>query len=83
MTRIVLLVSARLRKRSEAAWTAPTTKVKGMFVRPEQIAEIGKRHSELARLRLVLRRKNEQDAMTLKCECGSPGKAQSPQRSAP
>jgi phenylacetate-CoA ligase len=54
-----------------------------MFVRPEQIAEIGKRHSELARLRLVLRRKNEQDAMTLKCECGSPGKAQSPQRSAP
>jgi hypothetical protein len=27
-----------------------TTKVKGMFVRPEQIAEIGKRHPELGRL---------------------------------
>jgi phenylacetate-CoA ligase len=27
-----------------------TTKVNGMFVRPEQIAEIGKRHPELGRL---------------------------------
>ncbi|HLX17888.1 MAG TPA: AMP-binding protein [Bradyrhizobium sp.] len=49
-----------------------TTKVKGMFVRPEQIAEIGKRHPELGRLRLVVTRDNEQDAMTLKCECGAP-----------
>ncbi|HET7885034.1 MAG TPA: AMP-binding protein [Bradyrhizobium sp.] len=49
-----------------------TTKVKGMFVRPEQIAEIGKRHSELGRLRLVVTRDNEQDAMTLRCECASP-----------
>ena len=31
-----------------------TTKVKGMFVRPEQIAEIGRRHPELGRLRLVV-----------------------------
>jgi phenylacetate-CoA ligase len=52
-----------------------TTKVKGMFVRPEQIAEIGKRHPELGRLRLVVTRDNEQDAMTLRCECGSPGEA--------
>ncbi len=29
-----------------------TTKVKGMFVRPEQIAEIAKRHPELLRVRL-------------------------------
>jgi phenylacetate-CoA ligase len=48
-----------------------TTKVKGMFVRPEQIAEIGKRHPELGRLRLVVMRANENDAMTLKAECGS------------
>ncbi len=48
-----------------------TTKVKGMFVRPEQIAEIGKRHPELGRLRLVVGRANENDAMTLKAECGS------------
>jgi phenylacetate-CoA ligase len=48
-----------------------TTKVKGMFVRPEQIAEIGNRHRELGRLRLVVRRDNEQDMMTLRCECAS------------
>ena len=36
-----------------------TTKVKGMFVRPEQIAEIGKRHPELGRLRLVVTRDGE------------------------
>jgi phenylacetate-CoA ligase len=52
-----------------------TTKVKGMFVRPEQIAEIGKRHPELGRLRLVVRRDNEQDVMTLRCECASPDEA--------
>jgi phenylacetate-CoA ligase len=52
-----------------------TTKVKGMFVRPEQIAEIGKRHPELARLRLVVTRAGEADAMTLRAECGSPSEA--------
>src|SRR5204862_7728360 len=41
-----------------------TTKVKGMFVRPEQIAEIARRHPYLARLRLVVSRDAEQDAMT-------------------
>jgi phenylacetate-coenzyme A ligase PaaK-like adenylate-forming protein len=52
-----------------------TTKVKGMFVRPEQVAEIGKRHPELGRLRLVVTRAGESDVMTLKAECGSPGDA--------
>jgi phenylacetate-CoA ligase len=45
-----------------------TTKVKGMFVRPEQIAEIGRRHPELGRLRLVVTRDGETDVMTLKAE---------------
>ena len=45
-----------------------TTKVKGMFVRPEQIAEIGKRHPELGRLRLVVTRAGESDLMTLTAE---------------
>ena len=49
-----------------------TTKVKGMFVRPEQVAEIGKRHPELGRLRLVVTREGESDVMTLTCECGAP-----------
>jgi phenylacetate-CoA ligase len=49
-----------------------TTKVKGMFVRPEQIAEIGKRHPELGRLRLIVRREGETDAMTLQAETAKP-----------
>jgi phenylacetate-coenzyme A ligase PaaK-like adenylate-forming protein len=46
-----------------------TTKVKGMFVRPEQVAELAKRHPELLRVRLVVTREGEQDAMTLSAEC--------------
>jgi phenylacetate-CoA ligase len=49
-----------------------TTKVKGMFVRPEQVAEIGKQHPELGRLRLVVSRDGETDVMTLKAECAHP-----------
>jgi phenylacetate-CoA ligase len=52
-----------------------TTKVKGMFVRPEQIAEIGKRHPELGRLCLVVSRAGETDVMTLRAECASPTEA--------
>lgn len=50
-----------------------TTKVKGMFVRPEQVAEIGKRHPELGRLRLVVSRRDETDMMTLKAEAADSG----------
>jgi phenylacetate-CoA ligase len=49
-----------------------TTKIKGMFVRPEQVAEIARRHRELGRLRLTVTRAQEQDAMTLAAECASP-----------
>ena len=49
-----------------------TTKVKGMFVRPEQVAEVGKRHPELGRVRLAVTREAEQDAMTLLAECAGP-----------
>ena len=45
-----------------------TAKIKGMFVRPEQVAEIAKRHVEIAKLRLVVGRANEVDTMTLKAE---------------
>ena len=44
------------------------TKVKGMFVDPEQVAEIGKRHPGLGRLRLEVVRDGAQDAMVLKAE---------------
>src|SRR5437762_2744962 len=49
-----------------------TTKVKGMFVRPEQIGEIGKRYPALDRLRLVVTREGDADVMTLKAACAPP-----------
>jgi phenylacetate-CoA ligase len=45
-----------------------TTKVKGMFVHPQQIAEILRRHPQVKKARLVVDRINDNDAMTLKCE---------------
>jgi phenylacetate-CoA ligase len=48
------------------------TKVKGMFIRPEQVAEIGRRHPELGRLRLVVTRDGETDVMALKAETANP-----------
>jgi phenylacetate-CoA ligase len=52
-----------------------TTKIKGMFVHPAQVAEIAKRHPELGRLRLAVTRADEQDIMTLSAECASPADA--------
>ena len=49
-----------------------TTKVKGMFVHPSEVVEIGKRHPELGALRLVVRREREQDSMTLLAEISAP-----------
>jgi phenylacetate-CoA ligase len=45
-----------------------TTKVKGMFVHPEQVASVVKRHPEIARARLVVTNADDNDAMTLHCE---------------
>jgi phenylacetate-CoA ligase len=52
-----------------------TTKIKGMFVHPGQVAEIARRHPELGRLRLVVTRAQEHDAMILLAECREPGAA--------
>jgi phenylacetate-CoA ligase len=48
------------------------TKVRGMFVDPEQIAEIAKKHPGLGRLRLVIDWVNQADVMTLKVEAPQP-----------
>ena len=50
-----------------------TAKVRGMFVRPEQVAAVAKSHPELGRLRLVITREGEQDAMTLRAEAPAGG----------
>jgi len=45
-----------------------TTKVKGMFVHPHQVAEVVKRFPEVVRARLVVGRFDAADTMTLHCE---------------
>ena len=51
-----------------------TTKVKGMFVHPEQVAEIARRNPEVSRLRLVVDNPDAQDRMVLHCEAAdAPG----------
>ncbi len=45
-----------------------TTKIKGMFVRPEQVADLVSRHPEIAKVRVVATRVGQQDAMTLQIE---------------
>ncbi|MCX7147906.1 MAG: AMP-binding protein [Rhodocyclales bacterium] len=47
-----------------------TTKIKGMFVHPEQVAAVVKRHPEIARARLVVTNPDSTDLMTLTCEVG-------------
>ena len=49
-----------------------STKIKGMFVHPNEVAQVGRRHAELGRLRLVVTRASEQDVMVLRAECAAP-----------
>jgi phenylacetate-CoA ligase len=50
-----------------------TTKVKGMFVRPEQVAELLRLYPAIRRARLVVSRAGEADAMLLRAEVERPG----------
>lgn len=45
-----------------------TTKIKGMFVRPEQVADFVAKHDEISRARVVASRDGEMDAMTVQIE---------------
>ena len=49
-----------------------TTKVKGMFVHPKQVAEVLARHPGLGRGRLVVGRADGADVMTLRVEAAAP-----------
>ena len=48
-----------------------TTKVRGMFVHPEQIADVAKRHPEIARARLVVDAVDGKDAPNLRVEAAA------------
>jgi phenylacetate-CoA ligase len=52
-----------------------TTKIKGMFVHPEQVADIARRHPEIQRMRLVVDNPGGQDRMVLHCEIEAGGEA--------
>ncbi len=45
-----------------------TTKIKGMFVRPEQVAALVAKHPEIARARVIAGREGEMDTMTVQIE---------------
>ncbi len=45
-----------------------TTKVRGMFIHPEQVDRVAKRHREIGKARLVVGNVNGQDSMVLHCE---------------
>ncbi|PLS21891.1 phenylacetate--CoA ligase family protein [Neptunicoccus cionae] len=48
-----------------------TAKIKGMFVRPEQVADLVARHDEVSKARVVVSRDGESDSMTVLCEAAN------------
>ncbi len=50
-----------------------STKVKGLFVHPSQVATVAGRHGEVGRTRLVVERIENRDRMTLYCEAEQQG----------
>lgn len=48
-----------------------TAKVRGMFVRPEQVATLAARHPQAGRIRLVVGREGEADTLTVLIEAAS------------
>ncbi|HSE79398.1 MAG TPA: AMP-binding protein [Alphaproteobacteria bacterium] len=48
------------------------TKVRGMFVHPSHVADVIRRHKEIAKARLVVTREEQNDEMTLRCALAGP-----------
>lgn len=45
-----------------------TTKIKGMFVHPEQVEKVRLAHPQIQKVKLIVSQKNHNDTMTLQCE---------------
>ena len=52
-----------------------TAKVRGMFIHPEQVDQVVKRHPEIQKARLVIEWIDESDQMTLQCEASEDSEA--------
>ncbi|OIQ37303.1 MAG: AMP-dependent synthetase [Roseobacter sp. MedPE-SW] len=48
-----------------------TTKIKGMFVRPEQVAALVEKHDEIVKARVIAARDGEMDTMTVQIEANA------------
>ncbi len=48
-----------------------TTKIKGMFIRPEQVATLVAKHDEVVKARVIASREGEMDVMTVKLEAAA------------
>ncbi|WP_024586367.1 AMP-binding protein [Aliihoeflea sp. 2WW] len=68
MSRALAAVDGRRRIAGWMGRADQATKVKGMFVRPEQVAALARVLGISGRMRLVVTRADEQDAMVLKIE---------------
>jgi phenylacetate-CoA ligase len=51
-----------------------TTKVRGLFIHPSQVAMLLKRYPEISNARLVVSRENDLDRLVLRCESSATGK---------
>ena len=48
-----------------------TAKVRGMFIHPQQVDRVVKRHAEIGKARLLIDWVDQTDRITLQCECGA------------
>ena len=49
-----------------------STKVRGMFVRPEQVAELAAKHDEISKIRITVDQADGKDSMLVACETDNP-----------
>ncbi len=65
----------QLRLRGWLGRADQATKVRGLFVHPQQVQDIVKRHAQILRARLQISQHAGEDQMTLQCECEQPSRA--------
>jgi phenylacetate-CoA ligase len=65
----------QLRLRGWLGRVDQATKVRGLFVHPQQVQDIVKRHAQILRGRLLISQLAGEDQMILQCECAQPDQA--------
>ncbi len=65
----------QLRLRGWLGRVDQATKVRGLFVHPQQVQDIVKRHTQILRGRLLISQLEGEDQMIMQCECAQPNQA--------